>query len=572
MGADVPACVPLAHSPAKGETRKEHAARHETFVAACDQCQWGKHGHALQELSAFANTKGERLSPIMPAPLSLRGSFFKIGCSLCFSRFQSGGIGGSKMMGRSRDFALFEAHGHAISKQGVKQHVASAFHRESLRRLGARDHALERCPLLRMSAVGEGADNASVGGVPGVPDYHRFAWAAAMCWYHGSFVDYGRWIAMQESTSPAVTHCLSDKSTNCAKKLVVCHAESLRRDDHDILRRAVRLSFSEDDANSLRSLRVRVAVTRPRVRSHEMLGPVMGGFGTTIDESAAATVAGLHGLCSLRKGPQRNNTDKTVDYELFQHVCDVAICAATDGCEVAVQGVQQLKRKGPLVNLRYQFRDRAHGVRTVTKGALKYAAAGAELMELLVSARNSFCKRCRYVPRFKRLWVLIQMTSVDELFEICRNLSHSEVRFTSRSKPLQALLLKFHSVVEVLVAVSLDRAHPDDAAWAEKLVSRLTGVEGFNRIVKFALDCDFGSLAYVLTAKADKRSPDVALAAADAQLFLNTSTALFHDLGAFEKGSGTYTDKVLESLRQARRVTFGRARSQGRRERSRAGW
>jgi len=205
-------------------------------------------------------------------------------------------------------------------------------------------------------------------------------------------------------------------------------------------------------------------------------------------------------------------------------------------------------------------------MRTITKGTLKWAAAGTELLELLVSAKGSFCKRVRFSGRFRGLWVLVQQSSPDELLAVCKNLSHSEVRFTSRSKPLQVLVLKLPAVLETLVAVSLDRKHKTEAAWAEGIISKVTGSEGFNRLVIFALDCDFGTAAYHITALWDKGSADISLSAAEGAQFLETTQALFQELGVFEENKATYTSRLLEGLKATKHVSYGRARE------GRLGW
>ena len=93
-----------------------------------------------------------------------------------------------------------------------------------------------------------------------------------------------------------------------------------------------------------------------------------------------------------------------------------AFCAATDGAEVAIQGIQLLRKDGTLPNLWYQFRDRPHTTRTCTKVVLNFSEQGAELRRILITGKKSFVRRARYSLRFARIWRRKQGDDSNDLY------------------------------------------------------------------------------------------------------------------------------------------------------------
>ena len=147
----------------------------------------------------------------MAAPTVLGRIGFNIGCVLYFTRVKTSRES-QNCGGRAQHFADFRAKSHAMSRQGVRQHIDSLVHKTSLRLYGARDHDLERCTLPQIpGGVKEpgGGDSAVVAGVP---NQYRFAWAAIMCLYNGSYSDYTRWIALQTFAVPGEVRCIDDNS------------------------------------------------------------------------------------------------------------------------------------------------------------------------------------------------------------------------------------------------------------------------------------------------------------------------------------------------------------------------
>ena len=353
MGADAlprpdtarPAVLPASLADnGPGETDKQHRLRHPRHMRNCDHCYWLRRGTVLQRMAAFEDSEGKLVTPIMAAPRGLRCcASFMIGCSLCHERVQChvGHVGrvGTAADARPRTFALFRAGGRSATVYGLAQHLRSNFHKESLKLYHARHADLEATPLVCASQFrAEASTQYSGPGVPGVPSFVRFTWAALMCQHNGSYLDFNRWTQIQTFEMPGDTLCRTDGSSRVASQLVSSWAEVMREADHDLLGRSVRMAFSEDDADGRRAFRYRVAYLRPVVGSEERVGPVSAGFGTTADESANATREVIRQLCSKRVGKQRPRKHVVCDEKLLAHVQEAVFAAATDGCEVVGAG------------------------------------------------------------------------------------------------------------------------------------------------------------------------------------------------------------------------------------------
>ena len=175
--------------------------------------------------------------------------------------------------------------------------------------------------------------------------------------------------------------------------------------DHmDYLRRSHRLAFALDDRDQVFPLRVRLVVSQPRVQAVEFVANVIRDFGYGIDDCASAVWKALTWLCTVQRGLRSSNHDH-LDETLIAKVKQVTFCGSSDGCEVAIQGVQKLKNDGFLPNLRYQFRDRPHTTRTITKNVLHHMQGSKDLVAALITGKASFCKRAKHSRRFQRIWI-----------------------------------------------------------------------------------------------------------------------------------------------------------------------
>ena len=141
-------------------------------------------------------------------------------------------------------------------------------------------------------------------------------------------------------------------------------------------------------------------------------------------------------MCIKRKG-KRNRDCVTgpgdaLDEGLLQRLKEITFAGASDGAEVAIQGVRSLRLSGRLAKLLYQFRDRPHTTRSCVKNVLSYMTEGQELMEAMVSGKDSFCKVVRYRRRFQVLWKRHQEEDLDEFMNVVQNLAYKECRFDHR--------------------------------------------------------------------------------------------------------------------------------------------
>ena len=177
-------------------------------------------------------------------------------------------------------------------------------------------------------------------------------------------------------------------------------------------------------------------VCNPKVQARDFLAPIVRDYGHGIDECADAAWESLKGLCVKRVGRRGrdglNGPRDVLDEKLLLRLQDITFAGASDGAEVAIQGIQKLRLSARLPKLRYQFRDRPHTTRTCVKNVLSYMAEGRELLEALVSGKESFCKRVKYSRRFQQLWKRLQRDDLDEFMGVCENLAYKECRFDHR--------------------------------------------------------------------------------------------------------------------------------------------
>ena len=94
-----------------------------------------------------------------------------------------------------------------------------------------------------------------------------------------------------------------------------------------------------------------------------------------------------------------------------------------------------------------------------------------------------------------------------------------------------------------------DARHAKEAAWAEKLVALVRGREGFSKLVKFGVDCDFAVTCNRMIRMQDKPSADVALSVAEVTECLEICYVLFEEERAFDLvDNHTYTGHLLRSF------------------------
>ena len=117
---------------------------------------------------------------------------------------------------------------------------------------------------------------------------------------------------------------------------------------------------------------------------------------------------------------------------------------------------------------------------------------------------------------------------------ILQNLAYKECHFDHRSEPMGILLSRFRAVVGTLVELRDDEGHPSDAAWASILIQKLQGRVGFDKLVKFGVDCDFAVAVNRMIRMQDRPSADIALSVAEVTECLEICYVLFEEGHAFD--------------------------------------
>ena len=561
-GAALPLVV-LSADPAGVPNVENHEVAHPTFVKTCPRCRWRRTGPAWQRKHAFHHpVSGQLTSPIAEKPLDMPGTW-SIGCSLCANYLAQGG----KAKGRKKGaFALFEVRTLAtLQGMEINRHCKSELHTQAMK-------------ALELSASGnlqpEGSEEVDATGVStscmeAVPRPEKFVWAATNCHAANSYRDFRQFCESAELTSVLSSgRNKTDSGKTTCMQLITAWGAVLSDEHRAVLSKGQRLAFSFDERDQVFVNRVRIVVCNPKVKAHEFVAGVVRDFGHGIDECADAAWESLKALCVKhvgRRGPDGvTGPEDAVCNHLLGKLQAITFAGSSDGAEVAIQGIQKLRTSGRLPKLRYQFRDRPHTTRTCVKNTLSYMEEGQELLDALVSGQNSFCKRVKYSRRFQQLWKRRQQAdaagsqNIEEFVQVLENLSYKECRFDHRSEPMSILCMKLRAVVGVLVELQTDhKNHPADAAWAKGLLRLISGTDGFNKLVKFGVDCDFAVAAGLLIRLQDKSSADISLSVSEVTECLEICQVLFQEGRVFDsQGNHTYTGHLLRGF-----LTHGSATS-----------
>ena len=317
---------------------------------------------------------------------------------------------------------------------------------------------------------------------------------------------------------------------------------------HEMLKKAVRIAFSDDDRDQHRILRIRVVWDTPCIGYAEFCGALLKDYGFDAGSCRDATLQGLKRMCSKRSGCQLRGTQNEFDAGMWDAVRRKIFCGATDGAAVAIKGVGLMVPDLPA--LRYQFRDRPHTTRTCVKMAFEMCPE-YEMRDRLITGKKSFARRVKHSRRFREIWIRKQKEDVDALWGVCQDVGYAEQRYDSRSRPMSTFCEKIGPSLQVLSELSRDvlKHHQDDARWARSLLQFLSGREGFLKMVMFAIDTDFAVATHKLVRLQDKSQPDVSLAAHEVQHCLDTCRTLFLDGRIFDRASnGTYTNHLLRGF------------------------
>jgi hypothetical protein len=348
-------------------------------------------------------------------------------------------------------------------RRGHKEAVASLTPRDLDGRVGQDElgQALGPRDLCVATPIVEGVTVGAAGTAGRVPRAEKFVWAVLATQTGSSYSDYRKFCeANSISCALASGDALDDTSREACRKISHATAVALVEDYQRLLRKGVRLALSQDDRDQVRVLRGRVVYVSPRVGWEDFTLGIVRDHGYEIGECVQATKDALQQFCTVESGRRTRNSlvghEDTLDEALYDHARRITFCAATDGAEVEILAVQQLRKDGVFPNLRYQFRDRSHTTRTIAKGSFKHAKEGQRMREVLITGEHSFARRARNSRRFRRIWVQAQRESPDDLFTVLNSLAYAEQRFDSQSEPMGRLLLKLGPVLKTLIAMSTD--------------------------------------------------------------------------------------------------------------------
>ena len=545
------AAAELARAAAEAEDARS-ACSHSEFHTRCPQCQWEKHRTKFRQLSAYVDATTFLEDAAVAVSPSSR---FALGCKLCarLARDAPGAATG----GKRNKWATFDVCDYpGVSVDGIQKHLRTVMHKTALQTYAA--SSMSTPTSSSTSSAGSAPRNlfvstraAAADADERVPRATKFVDAIRGCLLGHTFGGYAAShpCSTEMSTPLISTGVFRDESKWACRKMVQSAAAVIDDQQHEMLNKAVRIAFSDDDRDQHRILRIRVVWDKPCVGYAEFFGALLKDYGFDADANRDATLEGLKRMCSKRMGCQLRGVQTEFDAEMWDAVRRKIFSGATDGAAVAMKGVGLLTHELPA--LRYQFRDRPHTTRTCVKMAFEMCPESREMRDRLITGKKSFARRVRHSRRFREIWLRKQKEDAHALWNVCQDLGYAEQRYDSRSRPMSTFCEKLGPALQVLSELSRDvlKHHQEDARWARNLLQRLSGREGFLKMVMFAIDTDFAVATHKLVRVQDKSQPDVSLAAHEVQQCLDTCRALFLEGRIFDRAANaTYTNHLLRGF------------------------
>ena len=533
---------------ARGAEDARAACLHTEFQSRCLQCQWEKHKARFCGLSAYVDA----VSFLEQSALALSsGDRFGIGCKLCARLARD--VPGATQGGKRNKWATFEIRDACSVKiDNIQKHLRSSMHQSALQTYAA---ALSTRPTTSAdSAPGKppvSTRDVATDADERVPRMTKFVDAIRGCLQGHTFGGYAAsHPSSTEMSSPLIsTGVFRDESRWACRKMLQSAAAVVDDQQREMLEKAVRIAFSDDDRDQHRILRIRVVWDKPCIGYAEFFGALLKDYGFDAEACRDATMEGLKRLCTKRSGCQLRGVQTEFDAVMWDAVRRNIFCGATDGAAVAMKGVRMMASDLPA--LRYQFRDRPHTTRTCMKMALEKCPESREMRERLITGKKSFARRVKHSRRFREIWIRKQKQDVDALWNVTQDLGYAEQRYDSRSRPMSTFCEKLGPALQVLseLAGDLLKQHQEEARWARSLLQFLSGREGFLKMVMFAIDTDFAVATHKLVRLQDKSQPDVSLAAHEVQQCLDTCRTLFLEARIFDRApNGTYTNHLLRGF------------------------
>lgn len=338
------------------------------------------------------------------------------------------------MLGRANAFAKFRVRGNTLQSSEIVRHCKSKLHNCARAALTA--SGLQPAASTESGEQPEGCGVAT-SAAEHVPRPEKFVWAIIVSHAAGSDVDYNKFCEAADLTSYLSSEGkMTDSSRRVCRQMILATGAVLHDRHQAILAKGQRLAFSIDERDQVFVMRVRIVVSFPRVEAHEFVAGLIRDYGHGVEEGANAAWACLEGLCTKRvgkRGPDGvHGPGDVTDAQLLRRLQDITFVGASDGCEVAILGIQSLRSADRLPRLRYQFRDRPHTTRSCVKNVLSYLAEGKDLLEAFVTGPHSFAKRARFSRRFQAIWKRRQLEDPEQLMNVLQDLSYKECRFDHR--------------------------------------------------------------------------------------------------------------------------------------------
>ena len=411
------------------------------------------------------------------------------------------------------------------------------------------------------------------------PEDGRFLWGLQTSFTNSSYKDYSKFLATEtcvkktmsdtaaQSSHPSDEPKATSKSANHQTCKEVSCAMGAVLDDNDraIMKRSVRMSWSADDMDQSRVVKLRMVTANPVIQTHSCVAGVVRDPGHSVEDAASGTLAAIKQACTIKIGPLDRNLEscqhreeECVDTQLLEHCHRTIIAGSTDGHEVEILAIKHLKKV--LKRMRYFFRDSCHTMNCTHKLIIKWLRhSDTALIDILVSGKGSFAKRVQYSRAFKQIWINTQKgLSIQSLYNICETLCYNETRYHSRTDPMCTLLNHWGSVLECLVEVSKDTSHPDDSAWATRIIEATTGTHGFHRLATFAVEADFFHNCSEAVKQEDDDKHKLSVSQKHLENAIDRASVLFGDGFVFDdEPNYSYTWQLMNGLRDDLTIFFG---------------
>ncbi|CAE7692666.1 unnamed protein product [Symbiodinium sp. CCMP2592] len=348
---------------------------------------------------------------------------------------------------------------------------------------------------------GEPADEGLLTGVSeAVPRIDRFFMAGLVVARHDSFADYTEYMRSLRLVSPLpMGEQAGDISKQTCARLVVSMARPLYDHDVAVLRKSTMASIAYDVRDDLMLVIGRVffeglnSPHLPRVGVYEFLVGCQRVGGTGGSRGSAASVERIcKDLCRTPHGRELR-----LDEDLWAHF---------------QAGGNQTNEVFSNMNL--ISRDRAHRSRSVIKNLFDALNSLCDnLLSAFTTGEQSLARMLKNSAKYSNIF---QAEQAQSFRKAVKNMSFALQRFDSLSEPLFKIFLHFPSVLRFLGALTRD-GDPEDARWSRRLLTQVTGLQGFRKLMTAALASDALMMAQRFLRQDDRADTEVFLKLGEAR-------------------------------------------------------